>query len=171
MHSFIHLFVSFFFCFIFYFLDSSFIHSQFLTNIFILTIEYVETAFIPAGARNIRIEEVKSAENYLALKSSSGFYYLNGHWNIQDTGKYDAAGTKVFYARRNQKDQLRAIGPTKEDLHVQVSQLGHVGSMSISSFDRIPCSNLEVVLESSFYIRSHMFMIEFPLYFKSIFSI
>ncbi|XP_065060422.1 A disintegrin and metalloproteinase with thrombospondin motifs 7-like [Rhopilema esculentum] len=80
--------------------------------------EYVETAFIPAGARYIRIEEVKGAENYLALKSSNGFYYLNGHWNIQDTGKYDAAGTKVFYARSNQKDQLRATGPTKEDLHV-----------------------------------------------------
>ena len=81
----------------------------------------METAFIPAGARDIRIEEVKGAENYLALKSSNGFYYLNGHWNIQDTGKYYAAGTKVFYARRNQKDQLRATGPTKEDLHVLVS--------------------------------------------------
>eukprot|EP00794_Sanderia_malayensis_P010149 gene10149-11184_t len=80
--------------------------------------EYVETAFIPAGARYIRVEEVSSAENYLALKSGSGTYYLNGHWNIQDTGKYDAGGTKVFYARRNQKDQLRATGPTKEDLHV-----------------------------------------------------
>ena len=87
-----------------------------------LFVEYVETAFIPSGARYIRIEEVRSAENYLALKSSSGYYYLNGHWTIQDTGKYDAAGTKVFYARRNQKDQLRAIGPTKEDLHVQVCQ-------------------------------------------------
>lgn len=83
--------------------------------------EYVQTAVIPAGARYIRVEEVRSAENYLALKSSSGFYYLNGHWSIQDTGKYDAAGTKVFYARRNQKDQLRAIGPTNEDLYVQVS--------------------------------------------------
>ena len=83
--------------------------------------EYVETGRIPAGARNIRIEEVKSAENYLALKSSKGDYYLNGHWNIQDTGKYDAAGTKVFYARSNQQDQLRASGPTKEELLVQVS--------------------------------------------------
>ncbi len=86
-----------------------------------LIVEYVETAFIPAGARYIRVEEVSSAENYLALKSSKGVYYLNGHWNIQDTGKYDAGGTKVFYARRNQKDQLRANGPTKEDLHVLVS--------------------------------------------------
>ena len=83
--------------------------------------EYVETAFIPAGARYIRIEEVRGAENYLALKSPTGVYYLNGHWNIQDTGKYDAAGTKVFYARRNKQDQLRAIGPTKEALHVLVS--------------------------------------------------
>lgn len=93
--------------------------------------EYVETAFIPAGARYIRIEEVRSAENYLALKSSSGYYYLNGHWNIQDTGKYDAAGTKVFYARRNQKDQLRAIGPTKEDLHVQLFVQGPNPGVSI----------------------------------------
>ena len=83
--------------------------------------EYVETAFIPAGARYIRIEEVRGAENYLALKSSTGVYYLNGHWNIQDTGKYDAAGTKVFYARRNNQDQLRAVGPTKEALYVLVS--------------------------------------------------
>ena len=64
----------------------------------------------------------------MALKSSSGVYYLNGHWNIQDTGKYDAGGTKVFYARRNQKDQLRAIGPTKEDLHVLVSNMSSVKS-------------------------------------------
>lgn len=38
---------------------------------------------IPAGARNIRVEEVAEASNFLALRNDAGEYYLNGHWFIQ----------------------------------------------------------------------------------------
>lgn len=44
---------------------------------------YVEATVIPAGARNIRVEEVAEASNFLAVRNNAGEYYLNGHWFIQ----------------------------------------------------------------------------------------
>ena len=44
---------------------------------------YEEAAIIPAGARNIRIEEVAEANNFLAVRGDGGKYYLNGGWSIQ----------------------------------------------------------------------------------------
>lgn len=41
---------------------------------------YVEATIIPAGARNIRVEEVAEANNFLAVRSDKGDYYLNGGW-------------------------------------------------------------------------------------------
>ncbi|XP_053405061.1 A disintegrin and metalloproteinase with thrombospondin motifs 7-like [Mercenaria mercenaria] len=41
---------------------------------------YVEAAVIPEGARNIRVEEVAAASNFLALQNSEGEYYLKGDW-------------------------------------------------------------------------------------------
>lgn len=75
---------------------------------------------IPAGARNIRVEEVASAPNYLALRSSSGKWYLNGDWYIQQSGEYTAGGTTVFYKRTHNKETFQALGPTTDDLHIMV---------------------------------------------------
>ena len=36
-----------------------------------------------SGARNIRVEEVAEASNFLALRNDEGHYYLNGQWFIQ----------------------------------------------------------------------------------------
>ena len=44
---------------------------------------YVEAMVIPQGARNIRIEEVAEANNFLAVRNDHGKYYLNGGWYIQ----------------------------------------------------------------------------------------
>ena len=44
---------------------------------------YVEAMVIPQGARNIRIEEVAEANNFLAVRNDIGKYYLNGGWYIQ----------------------------------------------------------------------------------------
>ena len=83
----------------------------------------METAVIPAGARHIRVEEVAGAPNYLALKSPNGKYYLNGHWYIQWSGEYEAAGTTVFYTRKHNKETFVAQGPTSEEMHIMVSWL------------------------------------------------
>lgn len=81
---------------------------------------YVETKVIPAGARNIRVEEVAGAPNYLALRSSSGKWYLNGDWYIQQSGEYTAGGTTVFYKRKHNRETFEALGPTKDEIHIMV---------------------------------------------------
>ncbi|KAK3727914.1 hypothetical protein QZH41_016375, partial [Actinostola sp. cb2023] len=83
-------------------------------------IGYVETIVIPEGARNIRVEEVAGAPNYLALRSSTGKYLLNGHWYIQWSGEYKAAGTIVRYTRKHNKETFVADGPTNSDLHIML---------------------------------------------------
>ena len=83
---------------------------------------YVETKVIPAGARNIRVEEVRGAPNYLALRSSSGKWYLNGDWYIQQSGEYTAGGTTVFYRRRHNRETFEAVGPTNDELHIMVGR-------------------------------------------------
>lgn len=72
------------------------------------------------GARNIRVEEVAEANNYLAVKSEGDEYYLNGHWYIQWTGNYNMAGTTVHYERLGNKEGITAPGPIKEPLHIMV---------------------------------------------------
>lgn len=81
---------------------------------------YVETKVIPAGARNIRVEEVDGASNYLALRSSSGKWYLNGDWYIQQSGEYTAGGTAVYYKRKHNKETFEALGPTTDEIHIML---------------------------------------------------
>ncbi|XP_064618507.1 A disintegrin and metalloproteinase with thrombospondin motifs 12-like isoform X2 [Lineus longissimus] len=81
---------------------------------------YVEATVIPKDARNIRIEEVAEANNYLALRNSDGKYYLNGHWFIQWSGDYEAAGTVFHYERNGNKEKVFAPGPLKEQLHIML---------------------------------------------------
>ena len=83
---------------------------------------YVEATVIPRGARNIRVEEVAGASNFLALANDQGEYYLNGHWFIQWSGDYEMAGTVVRYDREGNKESFRAQGPLKEPLHIMVSE-------------------------------------------------
>jgi len=82
---------------------------------------YVEATVIPAGARNIRVEEVAEANNYLAIRNDQGRYYLNGHWYIQWSGDYEAAGTVIHYRRDGNKESFNSPGPLREPLHVMVS--------------------------------------------------
>ena len=75
---------------------------------------------IPEGARNIRVEEVAEANNYLAVMNDKGEYYLNGHWFIQWSGEYKAGGTVINYERQSNKETFTATGPLKEPLHIMV---------------------------------------------------
>ncbi|KAH9524630.1 A disintegrin and metalloproteinase with thrombospondin motifs 7 [Bulinus truncatus] len=86
---------------------------------------YVEATVIPAGARNIRVEEVAEASNFLALKNNAGEYYLNGHWFIQWSGDYEIAGTVVHYKRTGNRETFSAPGPIKEPLHIMLLMQSH----------------------------------------------
>ncbi|XP_059169581.1 A disintegrin and metalloproteinase with thrombospondin motifs 7-like [Physella acuta] len=86
---------------------------------------YVEATVIPAGARNIRVEEVAEANNFLALKNDAGKYYLNGYWFIQWSGDYEVAGTIIHYKRVGNKEVFLAPGPLKEPLHIMLLMQSH----------------------------------------------
>lgn len=82
---------------------------------------YVDVGLIPEGARDIRIEEVAEAGNYLALRSNDPEkYFLNGGWTIQWNGEYKAAGTVFTYERTGQLENLSSPGPTMEPVWIQV---------------------------------------------------
>ncbi|KAI8789362.1 A disintegrin and metalloproteinase with thrombospondin motifs 7 isoform X1, partial [Biomphalaria glabrata] len=86
---------------------------------------YVEATVIPAGARNIRVEEVAEASNFLAVRNNAGEYYLNGHWFIQWSGDYEVAGTIIHYKRTGNKETFSAPGPIKEALHIMLLMQTH----------------------------------------------
>lgn len=82
---------------------------------------YTNALVIPAQSRNIIIQEVSGSPNYLALRSASGDYFLNGNWYIQWSGDYDVAGTSGQYSRKHNRETFKTKGPITEDLHVMVS--------------------------------------------------
>ncbi|OXB54709.1 hypothetical protein ASZ78_006748 [Callipepla squamata] len=80
---------------------------------------YKNVTKIPAGATNIKVTD--KSRNFLALMRSDGHYVLNGDWSISWPGPYEAAGTRLLYARSpDGTESLEAPGPTDEDLHVLV---------------------------------------------------
>ncbi|XP_037689196.1 A disintegrin and metalloproteinase with thrombospondin motifs 7 isoform X2 [Choloepus didactylus] len=82
---------------------------------------YVDVGLIPAGAREIRIEEVAEAANFLALRSEDPEkYFLNGGWTIQWNGDYQVAGTTFTYARTGNRENLTSPGPTAEPIWIQL---------------------------------------------------
>ncbi|KAM8973091.1 A disintegrin and metalloproteinase with thrombospondin motifs 7 [Pelodytes ibericus] len=82
---------------------------------------YVDIGLIPPGAREIHIEEVAEAENFLALRSEDPEkYFLNGRWTIQWNGDYQAAGTTFTYTRTGNLENLTAPGPTYEPVWIQL---------------------------------------------------
>uniref|UniRef100_A0A5F8GAS7 ADAM metallopeptidase with thrombospondin type 1 motif 7 n=1 Tax=Monodelphis domestica TaxID=13616 RepID=A0A5F8GAS7_MONDO len=82
---------------------------------------YVDIGLIPAGAREIRIEEVAEAGNFLALRSEDPEkYFLNGGWTIQWNGDYKVAGTTFTYERNGNWENLTSPGPTWEPVWIQL---------------------------------------------------
>uniref|UniRef100_A0A8C4TMR2 ADAM metallopeptidase with thrombospondin type 1 motif 7 n=1 Tax=Erpetoichthys calabaricus TaxID=27687 RepID=A0A8C4TMR2_ERPCA len=82
---------------------------------------YVDVGVIPEGAREIRIEEVAEAGNFLALRSSDpDKYFLNGDWTIQWNGDYKVAGTTFTYERNGNLENLTSPGPTLEPVWIQL---------------------------------------------------
>ncbi|XP_076879550.1 A disintegrin and metalloproteinase with thrombospondin motifs 7 [Brachyhypopomus gauderio] len=82
---------------------------------------YVDVGLIPQGARDIRIEEVAEAGNFLALRSNNPEkYFLNGGWTIQWNGEYKVAGTVFTYERTGHLENLTSPGPTMEPVWIQL---------------------------------------------------
>ncbi|XP_078539094.1 A disintegrin and metalloproteinase with thrombospondin motifs 7 [Lissotriton helveticus] len=82
---------------------------------------YVDIGLIPSGAREIRIEEVAEAGNFLALRGEDPEnYFLNGGWTIQWNGDYDVAGTTFTYDRQGDLENLSSPGPTREPVWIQL---------------------------------------------------
>eukprot|EP00062_Callorhinchus_milii_P017436 gi/632969865/ref/XP_007901320.1/ PREDICTED: A disintegrin and metalloproteinase with thrombospondin motifs 12-like [Callorhinchus milii] len=82
---------------------------------------YVDVGLIPEGARDIRVEEIAEAGNFLALRSEDPEkYFLNGGFVIQWNGDYKVAGTTFKYERNGNLENLTAPGPTKEPVWIQL---------------------------------------------------
>ncbi|XP_063955748.1 A disintegrin and metalloproteinase with thrombospondin motifs 7-like isoform X1 [Lytechinus pictus] len=79
---------------------------------------YVEITTIPAGARNIVIEELVPSNNYLAISNDLGHDLLNMDWVIEWSGEYRAAGTIISYQRIDNKEQVEILGPLSEPIHI-----------------------------------------------------
>ncbi|KAL1273713.1 hypothetical protein QQF64_026527, partial [Cirrhinus molitorella] len=82
---------------------------------------YTDLVLIPEGARDIFIQEVEEAGNFLVIRAaSSDEYYLNGNYIIQWIGEYKAGGTKFYYDRTGNMENLTSAGPTTEPVMIQL---------------------------------------------------
>ncbi|XP_059058317.1 papilin-like [Achroia grisella] len=85
---------------------------------------YNDMLLIPMNATSILIEEVRDSNNYLAIRSKNGTYYLNGDYHIDFPRTIVIAGAHWHY-ERNQRgfsapDKLRSTGPLNEPLFLSL---------------------------------------------------
>ncbi|CAH2087110.1 unnamed protein product [Euphydryas editha] len=79
---------------------------------------FSEVAVIPAGSRNVKIQEKVSPGNYISIGSAkSRKIYLNGARNTTLT-EYFVAGAQAIYERDRDWEKVRIIGPIAEDIKV-----------------------------------------------------
>ncbi|KAJ3604586.1 hypothetical protein NHX12_029326 [Muraenolepis orangiensis] len=82
---------------------------------------YVDVGVIPRGARDILVQEVEEAGNFLALRGPGPEdYFLNGNFIIQWNGEYEAGGTTFYYERSGNMENLTAPGPTMNPVVLQL---------------------------------------------------
>ncbi|KAK3539221.1 hypothetical protein QTP86_030738, partial [Hemibagrus guttatus] len=82
---------------------------------------YTDMVLIPEGARDIVIQEVEEAANFLAVRAAhSDKYYLNGNYIIQWNGEYQVGGVRFYYERSGNLENLTSPGPTTEPIIVQL---------------------------------------------------
>ncbi|KAL0821080.1 hypothetical protein ABMA28_005711 [Loxostege sticticalis] len=79
---------------------------------------FSEVAVIPAGSRNVKIEEKVSPGNYISIGSAkSRKIYLSGARNTTLT-EYFVAGAQAIYERDRDWEKVRISGPIAEDIKV-----------------------------------------------------
>ncbi|XP_067084346.1 LOW QUALITY PROTEIN: A disintegrin and metalloproteinase with thrombospondin motifs 12-like [Osmerus mordax] len=82
---------------------------------------YVDVGLIPEGARDVVVQEVEEAVNFLALRGQgSEEYFLNGNFIIQWNGEYEAGGATFFYERLGNLENLTSAGPIRQPVMIQL---------------------------------------------------
>ncbi|XP_060520392.1 papilin isoform X2 [Cylas formicarius] len=87
-----------------------------------MQVGYNDILLVPGGATNVLVEEIAPSNNYLAVRNTSGHYYLNGNWRIDFPRTVDFAGSKWTYERYPQgfaaPDKIYTLGPIDEPLFI-----------------------------------------------------
>ncbi|XP_068622404.1 A disintegrin and metalloproteinase with thrombospondin motifs 7 [Battus philenor] len=79
---------------------------------------FSEVAIIPAGSRNVKIQEKVSPGNYISIRSAkSRRMYLTGARNATVT-EYFVAGAPAIYERDRDWEKVHISGPLAEDIKV-----------------------------------------------------
>ncbi|KAJ9586000.1 hypothetical protein L9F63_020364, partial [Diploptera punctata] len=100
---------------------------------------YKEAASIPAGARNIKVEEVGNSKNYIGIGSAaSGKFFLNGNWQITLAGEYEVAGTPALYERDRDLEKVHMPGPIKEDVVIYLIFRGRYRNFGVTYEYTVP---------------------------------
>ncbi|KAL1396499.1 hypothetical protein pipiens_010494 [Culex pipiens pipiens] len=82
---------------------------------------YEELLQVPAGARNILVEEMIRSKNYIGIGKANGQeYYLNGNRHIQLPGEYEMAGSLALYERDDEQERVKIPGPISDDIVIAV---------------------------------------------------
>uniref|UniRef100_A0A1Q3G327 Putative disintegrin metalloproteinases with thrombospondin repeat n=1 Tax=Culex tarsalis TaxID=7177 RepID=A0A1Q3G327_CULTA len=82
---------------------------------------YEEILQVPAGARNILVEEMIRSKNYIGIGKANGQeYYLNGNRHIQLPGEYEMAGSLALYERDDEQERVKIPGPITDDIVIAV---------------------------------------------------
>ncbi|XP_074606449.1 A disintegrin and metalloproteinase with thrombospondin motifs 6-like [Acropora palmata] len=81
---------------------------------------YQPIGFLPAGARNIKIKEVKGVKNYLAMMAIGGKDLLNMDFRIKPRSfNFVGAGTRFKYTRDQLKrEKITAQGPLTQSVEL-----------------------------------------------------
>ncbi|XP_049871577.1 A disintegrin and metalloproteinase with thrombospondin motifs 7-like [Pectinophora gossypiella] len=80
--------------------------------------EFSLVAVIPAGSRNVKIQEKASPGNFISIRSArTKKMYLNGAQNAMLT-EYFVAGSQAIYERDRDWEKVRISGPIADDIKV-----------------------------------------------------
>ncbi|XP_021933903.1 A disintegrin and metalloproteinase with thrombospondin motifs 7-like isoform X2 [Zootermopsis nevadensis] len=100
---------------------------------------YKEIVVIPAGSRNIKVEEVGNSRNYIGIGSAtSGRFFLNGKRQITLAGEYQVAGTPALYERERDWEKVRIPGPIKEDILIYLIYRGRYRNFGLKYEYTVP---------------------------------
>ncbi|XP_055949336.1 papilin-like [Argiope bruennichi] len=89
-----------------------------------LQVGYNDIILIPTGATSIKIKELEPSNNYLAIRNSTGYYYLNGNWQIEFPRTLKFAGSHFYYERVPRgyvgQESIEAPGPITEPIYISL---------------------------------------------------